>query len=72
LIVFLNELFKGQKHIVGLTYNNTEHQEPQAKYRSLRYDLVCTNRDGAHFIIEMQRVRQKYFRDRVENFPGNF
>jgi hypothetical protein len=30
-----------------------------------RFDLNCTGQDGELFIIEIQRIRQQYFKDRA-------
>jgi predicted transposase/invertase (TIGR01784 family) len=65
LISFLNALFQGKKQIIDLTYNDTEKRGPQKRYRGIRYDLTCTDQDGVQFILEMQRVKQDFFRDRA-------
>ena len=33
-------------------------------FRKAVFDLCCTGEDGEQFIIEVQRVRQEYFKDR--------
>lgn len=65
LIDFLNELFKGRKVITNLTYNKNERPGPRAKSRKMIFDLTCTGQDGEQFIIEVQRIRQQFFRDRA-------
>ncbi|HET7115104.1 MAG TPA: PD-(D/E)XK nuclease family transposase [Hanamia sp.] len=65
LIDFLNELFKGKKVITDLTYNKNEHSGPVPKSRKMIFDLTCTGKDGELFIIEVQRIRQQYFKDRA-------
>lgn len=65
LIDFLNDLFQGRKFIVDLTYNKNEDHGPQNDFRTSIYDLTCTGKDGEQFIIEMQRMRQAYFKDRA-------
>jgi predicted transposase/invertase (TIGR01784 family) len=64
LINFLNELFSGKKIITDLVYNNNEHSGPISDSRKMIYDLTCTGQDGEQFIIEVQRIRQKFFKDR--------
>lgn len=64
LIHFLNELFKGRKIIKDLTYNKNERTGPRSGSRTMVFDLACTGENGEQFIIEIQRIRQKYFKDR--------
>jgi len=65
LIDFLNELFKGKKVITDLIYNKNEHSGPVPESRKMIFDLTCTGQDGQLFIIEVQRIRQQYFKDRA-------
>src|SRR6185312_6839251 len=65
LIDFLNELFKGRKVITDLAYNKNEHSGPIPESRKMIFDLTCTGQDGELFIIEVQRIRQQYFKDRA-------
>ena len=48
-----------------MTYNKTEHQGPQSRFRKSIFDLTCTNQDGDIFIIEIQRLYQAFFKDRA-------
>lgn len=64
LIDFLNELLKGQKNIRDLTYSKNEHLGKTPEYRKAIFDLYCENENGEKFIIELQKVRQQYFKDR--------
>ena len=65
LIDFLNELFKGRKVITDLVYNKNEYSGPTPISRKMIFDLTCTGQDGEQFIIEVQRIRQQYFKDRA-------
>lgn len=65
LIDFLNELFKGKKVITNLTYNKNERSGPVPESRKMIFDLTCTGQDGELFIIEVQRIRQQFFKDRA-------
>ncbi len=65
LINFLNELFKGRKVITSLTYNKNERPGPRSKSRKTIFDLTCTGSDGEQFIIEVQWIRQQFFKDRA-------
>jgi len=64
LLDFLNAIFNGRKRIVDLVYNKSEHPGMVKDNRTVVYDLLCTGDNGAQFIIEVQKVRQQYFRDR--------
>ncbi|KAA0992850.1 Rpn family recombination-promoting nuclease/putative transposase [Dyadobacter aurulentus] len=64
LIDFLNQLFEGEKCIVDLVYDRTERSGPLSADRKVIFDLLCTGVDGEQFIIEMQRIRQEFFKDR--------
>ncbi|CAG5067329.1 hypothetical protein DYBT9623_00049 [Dyadobacter sp. CECT 9623] len=64
LIDFLNQLFAGEKYIIDLTYDKTEQNGPLSADRKVIFDLLCTGADGEQFIIEMQRIRQEFFKDR--------
>ncbi len=64
LIHFLNELLKGQKHIKDLSYSKNEHLGKTDEYRKAIFDLYCIGKNGERFIIELQKVKQLYFKDR--------
>ena len=65
LVDFLNELFKGRKVLTDLTYNKNERLGPRSNSRTMVFDLTCTGQDGELFIIEIQRIKQKFFKDRA-------
>jgi len=65
LIAFLNEVFRGRKHIVDLVYNKNEHPGDTIYEGGAIFDLLCTGNDGEHFIIEVQRGRQENFKQRA-------
>ena len=65
LIDFLNELIPVEKHtIVDLTYLKNEHLSNHEDDRRAVYDLYCENEKGEKFIVEIQRAKQKFFKDR--------
>jgi predicted transposase/invertase (TIGR01784 family) len=65
LIDFLNELFaREQKRIVSLTYLNNERLGSTVVDRNAVFDLYCEGENGEKFIVEMQKARQDFFRDR--------
>jgi predicted transposase/invertase (TIGR01784 family) len=65
LIAFLNEVFRGRKHIVDLVYNKNEHTGDTIYEGGAIFDLLCTGKDGERFIIEVQRGRQENFKQRA-------
>ncbi len=65
LIDFLNQLFHGQKVIQDLTYNQTEFYGDNNNSKRAIFDLLCTGDNGEQFIVEMQRGRQDYFKERA-------
>jgi len=66
LLDFLNELL-GEKEgkITSLTYQPTEHLPINVGNRKAIFDIYCTNEKGEKFIVEMQKVEQQYFKDRM-------
>jgi predicted transposase/invertase (TIGR01784 family) len=64
LISFLNELLRDREKIIDLSYLNSEHLGKSERDRKAVYDLYCTNKEGEKFIVEVQRVKQQYFKDR--------
>ena len=64
LIDFLNSLLEGKEKIKDLTYKNTEQLGIRAEDRTAIYDLYCENEEGEKFIIELQKNKQDYFRER--------
>ena len=65
LIDFLNQLFLGQKVILDLTYNQTEFYGDTEDSKRAIFDLLCTGDNGQQFIVEMQRGRQDFFKERA-------
>ncbi len=64
LIDFLNQVLGEREHIHELSYLNTEVQGRSLVDRKAVFDLFCENERGDKFIIELQNVRQKFFKDR--------
>ena len=64
LIDFLNQLLPPQHRIQDLTYADKEHVGRSEYDRRAIFDLFCTGQNGERFIVEMQRAKQKYFKDR--------
>ena len=64
LIGFLNALFRGEQEITDVTYLNAEQLGRTEWDRKAVFDVYCENVKGERFIVEMQKARQKYFKDR--------
>ncbi len=66
LIDFLNELLKqqGDNQIKDLTYANSKRLGNTNQDRKAVFDLYCENERGEEFIIELQKVRQQFFKER--------
>jgi predicted transposase/invertase (TIGR01784 family) len=64
LIDFLNELLTDKGRIIDLTYLKSEHLGTTDLDRKAIFDLYCENEKGEKFIVEMQRAKQDYFKDR--------
>lgn len=66
LMDFLNELLhEEQGRITELTYLKNEHLPATELNRKTVFDLYCTNERGEKFIVEIQKTKQKYFKDRT-------
>ena len=64
LIGFLNALFRGEQEITDVIYLNAEQLGRAEWDRKAVFDVYCENVKGERFIVEMQKARQKYFKDR--------
>jgi predicted transposase/invertase (TIGR01784 family) len=64
LISFLNEILPEKHRITDLTYAKSDQTGLTSDSRSAIFDLFCTSQSGEHFIVEMQKARQNYFKDR--------
>ena len=66
LLDFLNELLhKEEGKIVSITYLKTERLGISEESRKAVFDLYCENEKGEKFIVELQRSKQDYFKDRT-------
>jgi predicted transposase/invertase (TIGR01784 family) len=64
LIDFLNQLLPPQHQIRDLTYAPSEQMGRNEFDRRAIFDLFCTSPSGERFIVEIQRAKQNYFKDR--------
>ena len=66
LLDFLNELLKNEQgKITELTYLKNENLGRTELNRKAVFDLYCTNEEGEKFIVELQKTKQKFFKDRT-------
>lgn len=65
LIDFLNELLKKKEgKIKDITFLSSEQVGYTETDRKAIFDLYCENEKGEKFIVELQKARQNYFKER--------
>jgi len=64
LVSFLNDLLDIEDNIVTLEYRNLEKLGLNIVDRRAIFDVYCTDTKGNSFIVELQRSKQRYFKDR--------
>lgn len=65
LIDFLNSLLPDYHQIADLTLKNGEQMGLTDFDRKAIYDIYCENEKGEKFIVELQRAKQTFFKDRT-------
>lgn len=65
LIDFLNALLPQADQIVDLTFKNNEQLGQTDLDRKAIYDIYCENEKGEKFIVELQKAKQNYFKERT-------
>ena len=66
LLDFLNELLhEEQGRIVSLNFLKSEHLGTTELDRKAIFDLYCENEKGEKFIVELQKSKQNFFKDRT-------
>jgi len=66
LLDFLNELLSAEQgRIIDLTYLKTEYVGYTLSDRKAVFDLYCENERGEKFIVELQKTKQKFFKERT-------
>jgi len=75
LLDFLNELLKEEQgQITDLTYLKNERLGLSEADRKAIFDIYCENERGEKFIVEIQKSKQNFFKDRTlyySSFPIN-
>lgn len=72
LIDFLNQVLPGKHKVKDLTYARTEQLGNSEADRKAIFDLYCIGESGERFIVEMQKAKQNFFKDRsvyYSSFP---
>jgi predicted transposase/invertase (TIGR01784 family) len=64
LIDFLNQLLPAQHQIAELNFKNTEQLPDIPLERKAIFDISCISTTGQHFIVEMQKAKLQFFKDR--------
>lgn len=64
LIDFLNSILPAHHQIADLTFQNVESLPDTSEERKAFFDIHCQSVSGERFIVEMQKAKVKYFKDR--------
>ncbi len=65
LIDFLNALLGNEVKISNVKFLKNEHLGKRETDRKAVFDIFCENEKGDNFIVEMQKAKQIYFKDRA-------
>ncbi|AEW86269.1 hypothetical protein Pf1_00279 [Flavobacterium columnare] len=65
LIDFLNTLLPQHDQIKELSFKNTEQLGITDLDRKAIYDIYCQNEKGEKFIVELQKAKQNFFKERT-------
>ena len=64
LIDFLNVVLPEQHRIQDLSYRNSENVGNTPLDRKAIFDIYCQTAEGDRFIVEIQKAKQNFFKDR--------
>ncbi|MEY4531014.1 MAG: hypothetical protein RLZZ156_1735 [Deinococcota bacterium] len=65
LIDFLNSLLPEEAQIKDLSFKNLEQLPAIENERKAVYDIYCQGTNGEYFIVEIQKIKQDFFKDRT-------
>ncbi|PDS22539.1 Rpn family recombination-promoting nuclease/putative transposase [Flavobacterium branchiophilum] len=65
LLDFLNALLPENNKIISLSFKNIEQLGQTEFDRKAIYDIYCENENGEKFIVELQKAKQNYFKERT-------
>jgi predicted transposase/invertase (TIGR01784 family) len=64
LIDFLNVILPQQHTVADISYKNNENVGNTVMDRKAIFDIYCESKTGEKFIVEIQKAKQNYFKDR--------
>ncbi|MBK8536153.1 MAG: PD-(D/E)XK nuclease family transposase [Candidatus Competibacteraceae bacterium] len=65
LLSLLNDVLALSEPITQLHFQNLEQLPDAPAQRRMVYDLLCQDGQGRTILVELQQVRQAYFKDRT-------
>ena len=65
LIDFLNSILPEVAQIADLSFKNPEQLPKGENDRKAIYDIYCQGLNGEYFIVELQKLKQNFFKDRT-------
>lgn len=68
LIDFLNTLLPPQHQIQDVTFKNNENLGHTSIDRKAIFDIYCQAKTGERFIVEIQKAKQNFFKDRSVDY----
>ena len=64
LIDFLNQLLPPHHQIASVNFKNPENMADTEEERKSIFDIYCESQNGERFIVEMQKAKMQFFKDR--------
>jgi predicted transposase/invertase (TIGR01784 family) len=64
LMDFLNQLLPAHHQIAQLSFKNPENFSNTVEERKAIFDIYCESASGERFIVEMQKAKMHFFKDR--------
>jgi len=61
---FLNQLLPAHHQIAQLSFKNPENFSNTVEERKAIFDIYCESASGERFIVEMQKAKMHFFKDR--------
>lgn len=65
LVDFLNSLLPASSYIKNLSFKNSEQLGHTSIERGAIFDIYCKNDKDENFIVELQKAKQNYFKERM-------
>ena len=65
LIDFLNALLPDKSRIVNVSFKDKEQLGRTEAERKAIFDIFCENETGEKFIVELQKAKQNFFKERT-------